>query len=143
MAESGQEIEGPGGMKLLLVDVPVDRGTETLVMEAAYSGTGGAPPLHSHPRQIERFEVLEGTIWARVGEVEQRYGAGETFEVPAATAHQLAAEGPARVRWEVQPALKTAEFFERLFGDGPGSAGEAADFADFLTEFSDEFELSS
>ena len=43
MAESGQEIEGPGGMKLLLVDVPVDRGTETLVMEAAYSGTGGAP----------------------------------------------------------------------------------------------------
>jgi hypothetical protein len=42
------------------------------------------------------------------------------------------------VRWEVRPALRTAEFFERLYGEGPDSAGAAPSIAEFLAEFSDE-----
>jgi len=70
--------------------------------------------------------VLEGAIRAIVGGTERRYGAGETLEVPAGTPHQMTSEGPARVRWEVRPALRTAEFFERLYGEGPDSARAAA-----------------
>lgn len=37
---------------------------DLLVMEAAYSGGGGLPPEHFHPRQDEHFEVLEGSVRA-------------------------------------------------------------------------------
>ena len=52
----------------------------------------------------------------------------------------MAAEGPTRMRWEVRPALRTAEFFERLYGEGPDSAREMGDA--FLTEFEAEFRLA-
>ena len=78
------------------------------------------PPEHLHPKQAERFEVLEGSMRAIVDGEERVYDAGESFEVPAGTPHQMAAEGPTRMRWEVKPALRTAEFFERLYSDGTG-----------------------
>ena len=52
----------------------------------------------------------------------------------------MAAEGPTRTRWEVRPALRTAEFFERLYGDGPDSAREMGE--GFVTEFEPEFRLA-
>ena len=36
--------------------------------------------------------------------------------VSAGTVHQLAADPPARLKWEVRPALKTADFFEAVYG---------------------------
>ncbi len=42
--------------------------------------------------------------------------------------------------WEVRPAMRTAEFFERLYGSGPDSAQEMGE--NFFTEFSDEFQLA-
>jgi quercetin dioxygenase-like cupin family protein len=139
MAHAGQEIQGPSGFRLLLVRTGAETGGELLEMEASYDGTAGLPPEHLHPSQVERFEVLEGSMRAIVGGAERRYGRGETFEVPAGTPHQMAAEEPSRMRWEVRPALRTAEFFERLFGEGPDSASVAG--ADFFAEFSDEFRL--
>jgi hypothetical protein len=107
-------------------------------MEASYSGTAGMPPAHAHPNQVERFEVLEGTMRTIIGGEERDYAAGESFEVPLDTPHQMAADGPARVRWEVRPALRTAEFFERLHGDGPDSLRNADSPAEFLAEFEAE-----
>jgi quercetin dioxygenase-like cupin family protein len=133
MAHAGQEIHGHGGFRLRLVAIA----PELLEMEATYGGGAGLPPEHMHPRQVERFEVLDGAMRTIIGGTERRYGAGETFEVPAATPHTMAAEGPARVRWEVRPALRTADFFERLHGGGVGPS-----IADFLAEFSDEIRLT-
>ena len=78
--------------------------------------------------------IIDGT--------ERRYGKGEGFAVPAGTPHQMTADGPARLRWEVRPALRTAEFFERLYGDGPDSARAAGSLADFFEEFSEEVRLT-
>jgi quercetin dioxygenase-like cupin family protein len=133
LAEAGQEIEGFGGMRLRFVTVEPDE----LVMEASYSGEAGMPPNHLHPSQAERFEVLEGRMRAKIGDEERVFEVGETFEVPAGTPHQMAAQGPTRMRWEVRPALRTAEFFERLYGEGPGSAREMGE--DFFREFEAEF----
>jgi hypothetical protein len=110
---------------------------EVLEMEATYSGEAGMPPLHLHPEQSERFEILEGSIRANIGDEERVYEAGEVFEVPAGMPHQMAAEGPTRTRWQVRPALRTAEFFERLYGEGPGSAREMGE--GFFAEFEDVF----
>jgi quercetin dioxygenase-like cupin family protein len=108
---------------------------DVLEMEGSYSGEGGLPPEHFHPRQDEYFEVLEGAVRAVVGGEERRYVAGEAFDIPAGTPHKMAGDGPARLHWEVRPALRTAEFFERAYSDDPGEG--------FLETFADEFRLTS
>jgi hypothetical protein len=124
-------------MRLRLVQVT----DELLEMEASYSGEAGMPPMHLHPSQAENFEILEGSMRTNIGNAERVYEAGEVFEVPAGTPHQMAAEGPTRTRWQVRPALRTAEFFERLYGSGPESAQEMGE--SFFAEFEDEFRLVS
>ena len=136
MPSEGQEIEGFGGHRLRLITLDDD----VLVMEASYSGEAGMPPEHMHPSQAETFEVLGGLMRTIIGGQERAYGVGEPFEVPAGTPHQMGAEGPTRMRWEVRPALRTAEFFERLYGSGPGSARELGE--KFFEEFADVFQLS-
>ena len=115
MAHAGQIIEGQGGFRLTLIETAAETGGERLVMEAGYSGEGPLPPMHHHPSQTERFEVLEGAMLTVIDDAERRYESGEAFEVPPGTPHQMAADGgPARMRWTVTPALRTAEFFEEL-----------------------------
>ena len=128
-------IEGPGGYRLRLVRTGAETGGELLEMEATWDGSGGMPPEHLHPSQEERFEVLEGAVLTIVDGVEGRHAAGETLTVPAGTPHQMTGDGPARVRWEVRPALRTAEFFERLYS---GDAG-----LELLEEFSAEIRITS
>src|SRR5436305_3500917 len=123
MAHEGQEFVGHNGFRLRLVRIT----DEVLEMEASYSGEGGFPPEHLHPRQDEKFEVLEGAVKAVISGQERHYTAGEAFDVPAQTPYQMAGVGPAKVRWEVRPALRTAEFFERAYSGDPG--------ADFLETF--------
>jgi quercetin dioxygenase-like cupin family protein len=121
-------------MRLHLVRTGAETGGELLEMEARYAGDGGMPPEHLHPRQTERFTILKGTMRTIIDGREQVYDAGATFEVPAGTPHKMGAEGPTLVRWEVRPALRTAEFFERLYGEGAS--------AELLAEFADEFRLT-
>ena len=111
MAQAGQVLEGPDGFRLHLKEI----GEEALVMEAVYSGDAGMPPEHLHPSQTERFEVLEGAMRTLIAGEERVYRRGEPFEIPPGTPHQMAAEGPTRMRWDVRPALRTAEFFEALY----------------------------
>jgi quercetin dioxygenase-like cupin family protein len=133
------ELHGPDGFRLRLVRTAADTGGELLEMEASYGGTAPAPPEHLHPLQEEHFEVLEGKILAVIAGDEHRYEKGDRFDVPAGTPHQMSADGPSRVRWEVRPALRTAEFFEALYGD----AGPPADIGAFLQEFSDEIRFTA
>ena len=76
-----------------------------------------------------------------IGGAERRYERGETFEVPVGTPHQMAADGPTELRWQVIPALRTAEFFERLHGGELENAGEDA-VKEFLAELSREIRFS-
>ena len=138
MAHPGQELAGDDGFRVRFVTVT----PELLEMEATYPGTGRFPPAHLHPRQEERFTVLEGAVRAVLGGAEHRYGPGEEFTVPPGTPHTMAADVPTRVRWEVRPALRTAAFFERLHGPPEGRPHDAESGARFLAEFAEEFRLS-
>jgi mannose-6-phosphate isomerase-like protein (cupin superfamily) len=140
VAHAGQEIESPGGMTLRLVRTGAETDGELLEMEARYSGEAGMPPEHLHPSQVEHFEIVEGAMRTIIGGEERVYEGGDSFEVPAGTPHQMAAQGPTTMRWEVRPAMRTAEFFERLFGAGPDSAREMGEA--FFAEFADEFRLA-
>jgi quercetin dioxygenase-like cupin family protein len=121
MAHAGQELRGQDGYVLRLVSIE----PELLQMEASYGGTGQFPPRHYHPSQDEHFEVLEGTVRTIIEDEERTYEAGETFDIAAGTVHQLAADPPARLKWEVRPALRTAEFFETVYsGEIPADLRE-------------------
>ena len=135
MPHAGQEIEGYGGFRLKLITTGAETGGDLLEMEATYGEGGVLPPEHLHPNQAERFEVLEGAVRTVISGVERRYEAGETFEVPAATPHQMTADEPSRMRWEIRPALRTAEFFEQLYATG--------DIAALMAEFRDEVRLTA
>jgi Cupin domain len=127
-------LEGPNGFRLRFAQITED----LLEMEAQYTGRGPLPPPHFHPRQVEHFTVLEGTVRTVIDGTERRFSNGEAFEVPAGTVHQMAGDGPARLKWEMRPALSSAEFFEELY-----TGAAASDFAGFLERYADEFRLAA
>jgi hypothetical protein len=54
----------------------------------------------------------------------------------------MAAEGPTRLHWEVRPALRTAEFFERFYHALDNGFPEGMTREGFLEEYSDVFRLA-
>ena len=138
MAHAGQEIKRANGFVLQIFVLD----DELLDMEARYRGDAPLAQLHLHPAQDEHFEVLEGTIHAVIDGDERFYEAGETFDVPAGTPHRMAAKGPTRMRWQVRPALRTAEFFERFYDALDNGFPEGTTAEEFLAEYSDVFQLA-
>jgi hypothetical protein len=69
------------------------------------------PAGHSHPRQEERFTVLEGCVRFRVGRTTFRAERGASVSVRAGTAHWFGNCGSAvaKVHVEVRPALRMQE----------------------------------
>lgn len=126
MVSAGDTLEATG-VRLHILTLE----NELLEIEAEYAGEGPLPPPHYHPSQDERFTVLEGRVRTILAGDARTYETGESFVVPAGTVHQMGGEGPARVHWEVRPALRLAEFFERAY------SGRESDRGAFLAEFSD------
>jgi mannose-6-phosphate isomerase-like protein (cupin superfamily) len=89
---------------------------ELLEVEGSYGPGGSPPPAHFHPAQDEHFEVLDGTMRAKVGGEERELGPGETLEIPRGTSHQMwnPGEQAARVVWQTRPALRTEEWFRSI-----------------------------
>jgi quercetin dioxygenase-like cupin family protein len=149
MVKPGDVLDNPiTRQSLTFRRTTADTGGELLEVESRWEAAGPEPPAHYHPRQDERFQVLEGELRARVGDVEHAVGAGDTLDVPAGTPHAMWNPGPGRARavWQTRPALRTEAFFEMLWGLAQASAGgeEMPDpdrAAAMLSEFADEFRL--
>jgi len=125
--------------------------TELLEVEGRWGPGGKPPPAHYHPDQDEYFEVLEGTLTAKVAGEQRELGPGETLDIPQRTPHQIwnAGEVEARAIWQTRPAGRTENWFrsiDRLFSDGrvgkSGMPGPLA-FGVYLTEYRDVFRLAS
>jgi mannose-6-phosphate isomerase-like protein (cupin superfamily) len=120
----------------------LDEGDEQIEFLAMAADTGGrlvrcritvapgrpAPPQHSHPGQVEEFNVDSGRLGYTLGPASLEAGAGETVTVPAGTNHTFwnAGAGPLVVVAEVRPALRFEDFTETihvLIRDGRLRAG--------------------
>lgn len=137
MAETGQTLVNQfTGQRITFVRTSADTGGEVLELESLMPGGGPIPPTHFHPGQAEHFEVLEGEVEAGIGGDRCTYAAGEAFDIPAGTPHDMraAGEADARVKWETRPAGRTEYFFEAAFGPAPGPH--------LLEDFSDVFRLA-
>ena len=138
MPHVGQEIRRANGFVVKIVRLE----DEVLEVQARYRGDAPLAQAHYHPSQDEHFEVVSGRIHAVIGGEEAWYDQGQRFDVPAGVPHQMAAEGPTVLKWEVRPALRTAEFFERFYDALDNGFPEGMTAQDFLAEYSDVFRLS-
>ncbi len=89
---------------------------ECLELEARYEAHGNPPPQHFHPSHDERFEVVQGELSVDLGRDSERFGAGDTFEVPHGTVHRMwnGGEEPVLVRWWSTPAMQAESWFRGL-----------------------------
>ena len=116
MAYQGQTIENPAsGERITFRETAASTGGELVAIDLELPAGRRVPgPLHVHPRQEERFEVVDGTMRFRLGRQRVLAGPGEVVVVPAGVAHDFANAGvtDARVRVEVRPALAMERLFE-------------------------------
>ena len=115
MASIGQQLENPvTGEKLTFVETAASTDGERVVVDLELVAGGKVPGVHVHPKQEEKFEVLQGTMKFRYGMKKIVAEAGETVVVPAGVIHDFrnAGDETAHVRVTISPALKMEEMFE-------------------------------
>jgi quercetin dioxygenase-like cupin family protein len=147
MAYIGQKLENPvTGEKLTFVETAASTRGERVVVDLELAADGKVPGVHIHPKQEEKFEVLQGTMKFRYGMKKIVARAGETVVVPAGKVHDFANAGatPAHVRVTISPALKMEEMFETnvaLAKEGKvmkSGMPKPLELALFVREFADE-----
>ena len=98
------------------------RTPEMLVMHSTWTRPGHRATEHVHPEMEERFEILDGKAAFRIGGTERTARTGEVVVVPPGAPHLAwnPTDGLVRLRITMRPALRWAEFTERLFaGEDP------------------------
>jgi mannose-6-phosphate isomerase-like protein (cupin superfamily) len=146
MAKSGEQISNPKtGFSLRFLKTAADTGGELLEMEATYEAGSGKPPEHFHPRQVEHFEILEGTMQAVIDGQHRVLGTGDSVEIEAGVPHAMWNEGPGRARtlWQTRPALRTENFFETIIQIGGAGKPGALQTAVIASEYRNEFRTTS
>jgi mannose-6-phosphate isomerase-like protein (cupin superfamily) len=74
-----------------------------------------APPPHVHPRQVEEYEVIEGSLVVVIDGEWSTFGPGELASVPVGALHTFRNPTGATIRlrnWH-RPAMEFEEFIER------------------------------
>ena len=152
MAFSGQILENPAsGERITIRQTAADTDGELLAIDLELPAGRRVPGgQHIHPKQEERFEVVEGTMRFRMGRKRVVAGPGEVVVVPPGQKHDFANAGDedALVRVEVRPALKMEQLFETAVGLAEqgrtmmGGIPRPLDLALFVEEFEDEVQAA-
>ena len=106
----------PLGLRAEFLQTGAETGGELLEMEITGRPRGFLAQRHVHPEQVERIEVISGTVKVGMRGREHIVTAGEAIDVPAGTPHTQApvGDGPGRVRIQVRPAGRTEAFMARV-----------------------------
>ena len=152
MAIAGDVLENPkSSQRIIFRKKASDTGGELLEVESVYTKpTPARPPVHYHPHQEERFEVLSGRLNVLVDGKERTLEEGEVLTIPPGISHEMwAEEAGIRVNWQTRPAMRTEEFFETIWGlakDGKTNEKGVPNLlkvAVIADEYADEFRLAS
>ena len=117
MAKSGDVLEmEPVGLRVELLRTGEETGGELLEFDVVGRSRGFLAQGHVHPTQVERLEMIEGSMKVVIEGKEHLIGPGQSIEVPAGAPHSQipAGEGEGRLRIQVRPAGDTQGFLERL-----------------------------
>jgi quercetin dioxygenase-like cupin family protein len=119
MARSGDIIANPVTReRVIFRQTTLETNGELLEFDDILEAGGIGPPEHVHLRQVERFEVITGTMGLRLAGRERILRTGETVSVDPNTAHRWwnAGDDPVCMRTQFRPGLQLEIFFETLFG---------------------------
>jgi quercetin dioxygenase-like cupin family protein len=118
MSESQREIRNPRtGQRMRFLLTAAETDGELLRIETANPPSGVFEPVHVHPHQESRAQVVSGTLRFVVNGQERLLGPGEAITIPANTPHHFANDGTeaAVAIQDFRPAMRTAEFFDTYF----------------------------
>ena len=120
MARAGDEMVDPTtGERMIFRKTAKETDGELLQLDWIGKAGWKAGPLHVHPYQEERFEVISGTLGSHVAGVERIHEAGEVVAAPAGSVHRVwnaGGEEEVHTLVEFRPTLRTEDLFETLFG---------------------------
>lgn len=153
MARTGDTIENPRtGQRMRFVQTGAETNGELLQIECVSPPHGAPEPMHIHPQQHHRFEVLDGVLRFEVdGKQTDVRALDPAFLIPPGVAHRFGNPGEADARYlqEFRPALHIDRFFRTLFAlardgklDANGSPG-LLQVAVLVPEHADEIRLVS
>ena len=116
MAVPGQTLVNPvSGERITFRTTAAQSNGELVAIDLELPPGASVPgPLHLHPLQEERFEVVRGTMRFRIRRDRVVAEPGEVTVVPPGVPHDFANVGDetALVRVEIRPALKMEQLFE-------------------------------
>ena len=113
-----ETIEAPTmGQRITCQSNTVSTGGELLRFTFWMRGDASPPPLHVHPRQEERIEVVSGSVLSLSGGGRRVLGPGGTISTPPGEPHTVGPAGEDAVEMivEFRPALGFERFVERTF----------------------------
>ena len=118
MIHAGDIIENPvTGERIQFLRTARQTGGELVEIEVTVQPNGFVAAAHLHPKQDERFEILEGEMEFTLEKQTVTAGPGDVVLVAAGTPHKFrnAGETPARFRTQVRPALEFERLIETMF----------------------------
>ncbi|PZR27931.1 MAG: cupin domain-containing protein [Citrobacter freundii] len=119
MASKNKIITNPvTGQSIQFLRTASETRGQLLEMETIYRPHSMEPTVHYHPKQKEDFKVLEGELTVNFNGRIFILKEGDIFHIPANKIHSMwnAGSKPARVNWQVRPAMDTEFLLETTFG---------------------------
>ena len=118
MINPGDTIANPvTGERMTFLKTSRQTGGEYVLVEVTVEPNGFVASPHLHPKQAERFEIVEGELEFRLGRKTVTASAGDVVVVEPGTAHRFrnVGETVARFTCEVRPALQFEQLLETMF----------------------------
>ena len=119
MIEAGDTLVNPVTKeRMTFLKTAAETGGDYVLIELNAAPGGVVAAAHVHPAQTETFEVLSGTLGAKIGRTKVEAKAGDVVVVEPRTAHKWwnAGEDELVFRCEVRPALQFEQLIETMFG---------------------------
>ncbi len=118
MIHAGDTLYNPvTGESMTFVTTSRQTGGEYVRIELSADPDAFVAAAHVHPAQTETFEVLEGTLAAKVDGTVHTAGPGDVLVVEPGQAHKWWNGGDSRLvfRCEIRPALQFESLIETMF----------------------------
>jgi mannose-6-phosphate isomerase-like protein (cupin superfamily) len=116
VAKTGDRFQMPDGSIYAVTSAAADTGGARVEMEFTLPSGSVSPPPHVHPRPVEEYEVIEGTLELMVDGEWRTLTAGQAASVPAGVLHTFRnrSGAPVRVRNVHAPAERFEDYIEQI-----------------------------
>jgi mannose-6-phosphate isomerase-like protein (cupin superfamily) len=117
LAKTGDRFEMPDGSVYEVTSAAADSGGEFVEMEFTLPPGSVAPPPHVHPRSVEEYEIVEGTLDVMIAGDWRSLTDGESAVVATGALHTFKnrSGAPVRVRNVHRPAARFEDYIEHIY----------------------------